>query len=817
MAVFLNFKGDYNGLSSDKAEEHLSLYGENVFHETEDKRFRAYHSLLNPWSLILIISGIAELVLGDTSAGLACFAIALAIIIALAVFCMRCNESAEKCTSAARMKYRVVRDDKMVLLPSAMLVPDDIIIVQSGEMVPADAHILEESGLLADESRFTGSKAPIKKHAGSDSTSPKLKTSCIYAGTRIIGGSAIARVVATGEDTYRVQCEDKRIKKLSDPDYSGYEMVFAKLKPFMLISAAAVSLLGLVFAYFAGGGEGTVAAFAVRLTGWLLCLIPPFVELFIRAYMISGAKRISRKSAAVKNLGVIHRLSGLTTIVLDKDAVVSPGALEVAGVYSKNTSLMTTVTVLAGSPDNPTLTEQAFLLNAALGGTDIKDIKSNELIRHYEYSDADRVGGNIYKIGDKRLLCIKGAAEKVAALCSIDADALYEIQQRSTSLCSRGLEVWASAYTILEDEEEEPKSLYSIKYTYMGMVSFMSATRDMIPLAVQACKRVGLKTVMVSSDNPETAAAMGKKIGLSSDNMINGEMMRREALGGEALDYTSAEIFSHVDAEQKSEIIDKLKASGEIVAVYGRGDSDYDMINRCDIGITSLENTTGCIYESSGLIVAQDNFGGIVDIIKEARQLHRNIKKCLSLCISALVAVYIVVLADILFSMNAVTAVSMALFTAVILPLCAMSFIGNTADGRADKSSSGFIGKGVINKRFIALSLVYGTVQGIICAVCAAVCSGFMPQEQTSSAIFIVLTICTCINAVMTAGKQVSLKSRSAIRLLAAALLAVILTYIPFVNSLFGYGFISPVALVASLLCGIAAGVSVKPVKLFIG
>ena len=181
MAQFLNFKGDYNGLSEKKASDNLNMYGNNIFTETEDKSFKAYHYLLDPTAVLLLISGLLQIfTLSQYVTGIMCIIMAIAQTVTLCVICQKNNENIRNRTLSAKMKYRVVRDGILQLIPAAGLVPDDIIIVQGGEIVPADAHILEYVGLTVDESRFTGDNTPVQKHDGADPKATGLKKSCIY-------------------------------------------------------------------------------------------------------------------------------------------------------------------------------------------------------------------------------------------------------------------------------------------------------------------------------------------------------------------------------------------------------------------------------------------------------------------------------------------------------------------------------------------------------------------------------------------------------------------------------------------------------------
>ena len=819
MAQFLNFKGDYTGLSSDKAQKNLEMYGSNIFSETENKSFKVYHYLLHPTALLLFAAGIIQIAfLSDMVTGILCIAMAAALVTALGIICHRCNERIMSRTLAAQLKYRVIRDSTLSLLPASMLVPDDLIIVQGGEIIPADAHILEYSGLTTDESRFTGDRTPVEKHDGADPKAKGLKKSCLYAGSRVLTGSAVARVTATGEDTYRAR-QGEKDRKLPDPNFSRYEKACAKLKLPLAAVAFVICASGVALQMILGRDGGNVPYIAFCAAGWLICMLMPFAELFIRMYNINFVRRIEHKSAIIKNLTVPEKLNGLTTLVIDKSAVVAPNMLEVAGAYSKNTDLMTTVTVLACDKDDPSLAEQAFLLNAALGGTDVSGLKKNEICAQFPFNDTDRIGGNIYRINGQCLMCVKGSVEKITGLCDMDTDTLFDINKRAATIAGRGLEVWACAYYIIEKGEELPKSLYSVKYTYMGLVSFMSATRDMIPLAMQGCRRAGVKLVLTSSDSPETASSMGKKIGLSDAGMISGDAIAEALVTGEKIDYTKAEIFCHVSASQRVGIIDELRRAGEIVAVVGNADSDYETVSHADLGITSLENTTGCVYESSGLIVRDDNFSSVVEMIKEARQLHRNIKRCVFLMISALVMLSTIVLANILFATATVNVLTAALITAVIVPVLCTGFRNVTTDIKSDMNASGFISRGKVDKGFFVSNIIYGAVSGIIAVLFSIAASSLCPLGEVSAALFILVSVMLTTTALCSTDKKNGVFSAiadgSVPRSLAVSsviiiISAVILTYIPFVSGLFGFAAPHPLAMIASAVTGLIPAIGIE-------
>ncbi len=810
MSGFLNFKGDYKGLSSAAAEKNLIMYGENLFTDTRSRRLGVKETLLGPVFLLLIAAAVIYGAQDNIACAIACIVLAAADAALKIPLCRYCNRRLYGRMMASEMKYRVIREEKLELIAARSLVPDDIIILQAGEIVPADAHILECTGLCADESLLSGKTESAEKHSGTDSGGKELKASCLYAGTRIISGSAVSRIFATGEDTARVRRAG--IEKQPDPNYTEYERAANRLFIPLIAAGTLLAALTFVIRLVAAGAAAQPLILIISAIGQVMCFVPASAGIFIRLYCLRGIKRIERKGAAVKSLKDIEKLNGLTALVIDKSTVVSPNLLEVAGVYSKNTELMNTVTALACAKPGVLPTEQAFLLSVQLAGSDIKKIRESEPAASFPYNENDKIGGNIYKIEDRYLLCVQGSVEKITGLCSMEPDSFYKVQQRAAVLAKRGLEVWASAYAIYHSDSELPKSLYAASYRFMGLTAYMSATRDIIPLAVQGCRRSGVKPILVSSDSAETAIAMGKKLGIDPQGMITGDMLREAELSGSEPDFSHAEIFSNITLSQKPMIIDGLRKAGETVACIGFDDSQYDTVTRSDLGITSLDSTTGSLYEACGLVMSDDSFGSIVEVFKEARQLHRNIKKLLSVLLVTLTVLVSVSVADMLFGVGAVTPMFTALVSAVVLPLCALSYIDNTAEMRVEMRPSGFLGRGSVGGGFYLPRIISGAVTGVVAALFMVICSGIMTVGQTAAATLVLISCALCSYTLFNSGSRAGIYSliqsgavnvKRALACIAALVVMILVGAIGTVNGALGLEYPGLVAELAALVLGI--------------
>ncbi|MBR4306216.1 MAG: hypothetical protein IKT78_05160, partial [Ruminiclostridium sp.] len=297
--------------------------------------------------------------------------------------------------------------------------------------------------------------------------------------------------------------------------------------------------------------------------------------------------------------------------------------------------------------------------------------------------------------------------------------------------------------------------------------------------------------------------------------MITGNAMREAREQGIQLDYSNAEIFSNITSSQRLEIVDELRKNGETVATVGYDGDDYELINRCDLGITSLQKTTGSIYEASGLVTSEDNFLQIVDIAKEARQLHRNLKKSISFCISAMIALLAVVLFGGLLTSATLNAAFAGAFAVWVIPVCAMCYLGCTTEMKRPMSPSDFIGRGKMNKSFLTKAITDGVLIGAAALIISAIYSPLMTSAQVLATLFVTLVFGFGSLALSNVSGKIGIidvikheaMNTDAVKLIViTAAASITITYIPFLNTAFGFEMPHPLALIVAVLTGLIPG-----------
>lgn len=703
MAQILNFKGEYKGLSSHEAEERLRMYGLNDDRAGDDSPYSLKKSVLCPRFFVQIAASLLLLAAGETAMGVVMLFLTVLLTAGDVIWQLKLHEKESAMKRLSGMKFRVVRDGELTLVRKEYLVPDDILVLQGGERVPADAHLLETEELTVDESVFEGHDLPSEKKAGADSSKKLPKSSCVYKNTVVLSGSLIARIFATGEDA--------AVKREEGRQESFFERAIRKTSAIVSIIGVAAAMLTALLCYFAEGEMEGYADFlaktAVPALSVGMCFVPAQADKLIRLFYLVGAARLNRRHAMVKNVSTVEELSAITCICVEKTGTITKNHIEVADVFTENQRFFTNVCVLACEPVPASPAEKAILLYATFGGADVKDLFSNRRIATYPFSENTKMAGNLWEINGQRLLCIKGSPEEVLALCTTDPNELHYIQQKRQSFTKLGRQVMAVAFATLAPEDKEPEKLAAIRYEYIGLIALENSTRDTVPYAVKSCIKSGVRVIMLTGDNEETAAAIGRQIGLQSVKTITGPELERD--GTIVSRMPDVGIFARVTPEQRMRVVRMLRESGEIVAVVGTGSDDIAVLEEADVGISVNNTATPAAAESCDMLMSDDNFLAVADAVKESRQIHRNVKGALGLMLSAHTALG-------LFAITAAATGGAALFTpvlavlltCVLFPLAASMLMGNTSDLKADFISSGFIGRGVMNSSFLPKTLIMG-------------------------------------------------------------------------------------------------------------
>ena len=714
LAQIYDFKNDYTGLDNDRVEENIRLYGYNSDTKLDEKNkgyspSKAFFNLrfvvmfaaaaLSIWYGITMTDSMQPIVTGAVLLLLAGVFAATEIIK---------NTQSDKyffeMKSRSKTEFRIVRGGEIRNIRRELIVPDDILILSEGESVPADAHLLEIKDLTVDECIFTGSKTPVSKIIGSDSVNEEIKKSCIYKGTKIVSGLLAARVTATGVDT-RFFKEFGAMKE-HEEYYTTLEKAVLRISGIFTAIAAVMLIIG-VFAFINMRVDIPYTEIIYNTfypaAAFALCFIPSETASLVRVYYIKGALKLEEKRIWVKSLKTIEYINAASCILIDKSGMITEKNMQIADDLTANPAMLTNVSVLSCKRDTDDPFDKAIILNAAFRGTDTEALLENEHLKEYPFSDTEGASGNLWTVGGSRLLCIKGTPDKLLPLCDVPNDMLYKVQTKQVSFAKQSYNVLAVAYAKLDDDAEIPEKISDAHYSFMGLLAFENQTKDYIPAAIIGCRKAGVRVIMTTGDSPEAALAVANKVGIKGDRVITGDMLKSE----EELDLTDVCAFARITADMKPDIIRRLRQAGETVMITGETASDSDLLELADIGVSVAKDVVGAAFEESDVIVGDDSFETVTDIVTTARQSHINIKRCISTAITALGTMIIFAVFNILLGTEfIISPVISSLLAVLIIPAACFIYFENTADIKNLTEPSVYIGSGHLRLSFFIRPLV---------------------------------------------------------------------------------------------------------------
>ncbi|MDO8399049.1 MAG: cation-transporting P-type ATPase [Bradyrhizobium sp.] len=670
------------GLSQHEAELRLQKFGANRLPEAPRRssllRFLAhFHNVL-----IYVLLGAAVI-----TAGLGHFidtGVIVAIVIANAVIGFIQEGRAEQAMEAIRQmlapRTSVLRDGQRRSLEGSLVVPGDIVLLESGEKVPADLRLIQADGLRIEEAILTGESVPVDKATDSVATDAALgDRSCMaFSGTLVVGGLGRGVVVATGAaaEIGRISGMLSRVETLTTPLVRQMDG-FARWLTILILLIAAVLL---TFGYFVEHRQFSELFMAV--VGLSVAAIPEGLPAVLTITLAIGVQAMARRNAIVRRLPAIETLGSVSVICTDKPGTLTRNEMMVASVAAgldvfsvDGHGYAPTGDIRLGDANtNPRdhgildeLAQAAALCNDAAvherdgawtvegdpmegallalsgklrreGLTALSGWARTDVI---PFDARHRYMATLHHDHEGRaFVYVKGAPEQILAMCSTQRNAsggtnpLNELYWRgmADSIAAKGQRVLAFAtrpvlpeHTVLEVADLQGQLVL------IGLVGLIDPPRPEAVVAVAECHGAGIRVKMITGDHAGTAAAIGRQIGLQNfDRVLTGtdlDGMNEATLAAVALD---TDIFARTSPEHKLRLVTALQSRGLTVAMTGDGVNDAPALKRADAGIAMGRKGSEAAKEASELVLADDNFASIVAAVREGRTVYDNIKKVIS-------------------------------------------------------------------------------------------------------------------------------------------------------------------------------------------
>jgi len=581
---------------------------------------------------------------------------------------------------------KVIRENAVVEIPSERIVPGDILLLEAGDIVPADGRLFELNQLEADESALTGESLPVAKKldALDKNTSMADQFNMIFKGTSIVKGNAKAIITGTGLNT-----ELGKITSLVETAQQNTTPLEKKLqsltKKLMWITSV-FALIFIVTGIIQGKEIYLIVETALALA---VAAIPEGLPIVSTIALTYGMLRMARKNVLIKRLASVETLGGINTIFTDKTGTLTENKIEVHNISIFDESIAVEKNVI-GSSNSKTTIEKLLLIstlcnNAVVNdkGKDNKQIgdpleiallqfaadnkmDAVEISNHYPriaeeaFSSETKLMGTLHKTDHANFVAAKGAVEELIKKCTTycTGDVIENltekekkiILQKAEEIQGRGSRVLAFAF---KEANNIANDHFLEDLTFAGCIGFYDPPRMDVVGALQSCRDAGIKVIMITGDHPATALHIAEKIKLSDKEniVVNGKDLDSN-LPDEKL--FEATIFARVNPKQKLEMVSLYQKRGDIVAMTGDGINDAPALKKADIGIAMGLKGTQVAKETAEIVLKDDSFISIVSAIEQGRAIFQNIKRflvyLLSCNLSEIFIVFILGLLNLPFS-----------------------------------------------------------------------------------------------------------------------------------------------------------------------
>lgn len=721
----------YSGLSDAEAASRLAADGYNELAAAGRRSIlsTALEIVREPMFLLLVACGVVYLVLGDGQEALMLLAFVVFVMV-LTLYQQRKTEKAlESLRELSSPRALVVREGAERRIAGREVVRGDILIVNEGDRIPADAEILACLNLLVDESLLTGESLPVRKserktddkevRPGGDDLSS------IYSGTIVVQGQGIARVTGIGGQT-----ELGKIGKVLQTVLQEETLLQKETGAWVRkLSLVALVFCVLVIVFYSLTHEDWLNGILAGIT-LAMAILPEELPVVLVIFLAMGAWRISKKQVLTRRMPTIETLGAATVLCVDKTGTLTMNRMSVRKLFSGNRFVSVDPTrpvdlsdesreliefgILASQLDPFDPMEKAIRALAADHADNHSILHDDwDFLQEYPLSKELLSISRVWKSpeSDHYIIAAKGAPESIFDLCHFDERQITLMSNHINVMASDGLRVLGVARACCPDSDL-PAKQHDFGFEFLGLIGLSDPVRPSVPPALDECYHAGIRIVMITGDYAGTASNIAQQIGLKdAGSVISGSELKNMTDAELQERIKTVNIFARVVPEQKLRIVNALKANGEIVAMTGDGVNDAPALKSANIGIAMGGRGTDVARESADLVLLDDDFASIVQAVRLGRRIFDNIRKAIAYILAVHVPIAGMSLIPVLFHLPMVLLPAHIAFLQLIIdPTCSIVFEAEKEErevmSRPPRSSK----LALFNRKTILISIIQGVV-----------------------------------------------------------------------------------------------------------
>ena len=652
-----------SGLNEQEVQKRIEEYGLNSYKAQKQKNvfFILLAQFKSPIVLLLVVAAGFSFFFEHWIEGFSIIGV-LVITAALGFFMeLQARRSMNALEKMDVNVSKVLRDNSIIEIPSERIVPGDILLIEAGDIVPADGRLFDLNQLEADESALTGESLPVSKKDEPLEKNAGIadQSNMIFKGTAIVKGNA--KTIITGTGLHTELGKITALVETAEQNVTPLEKKLQGLTKKLMWITSVFALIFIVTGVIQGKEIYLIVETALALA---VAAIPEGLPIVATIALTYGMLRMARKNVLIKKLAAVETLGGINTIFTDKTGTLTENKIEVSSLSVFDDSIAVEKNKIS-TENNKAIVDKLLLIstlcnNAVLNGkgNDEKQlgdpieiallqfvvenkIDLDEINEQYPrvaeeaFSSEAKLMGTLHKNDNTNFVAAKGAVEELIEKCSTycKGDAIEKLTEKEKKIfLQKAEEVQAQGTRVLAFAFKEGNTIATDNFlndlTFAGFIGFFDPPRMDVVGALQSCRDAGIKVIMITGDHPATALNIAEKIKLSEKENI--------VINGKELDSNQPEkklfaatIFARVNPKQKLDMVSLYQKRGDIVAMTGDGINDAPALKKADIGIAMGLRGTQVAKETAAMVLKDDSFISIVSAIEQGRSIFQNIKRFL--------------------------------------------------------------------------------------------------------------------------------------------------------------------------------------------